>query len=423
MFKLTEDTPISISGKDQGNGKFNQSSTLDYIIVKKIDSFTVVGDFSGKNLDEDAKWAPANGYAMTQDAENPAIWKAVVTNYSISGSSTEDLTYYYKAMANENWIDYVLPAGDNQNFNFNYSEAGAGTYTLTFTVNTDANTVELAILKLDENTYTVAGSVIFGSEWEPTDTNNDMARNSDNSFTWTKKDVELAANTTIEYKVVKNHAYSNGEYPASNAKIEIKDAGTYDITITYKDNNVSHAIAVQKSISAAGYATFCSSYDLNFEGTGITAYIAKVNGNEVTFEEVTEAKAKTGLLLKAAEGAYSLPMEEASTSATSALVGVTEEKKVAAGAFVLLNGEQGVGFYKTTKEFTVGANTAYIPALTGGATRSFIGFNFEDNTTTAIEGVAAEKANDGTVYNLQGQRVEKAQKGLYIVNGKKVLVK
>ena len=49
----------------------------------------------------------------------------------------------------------------------------------------------------------------------------------------------------------------------------------------------------------------------------------------------------------------------------------------------------------------------------------------EDLTATlvdAINAVNAEAAN-GTIYNLQGQKVEKAQKGLYIINGKKVVMK
>lgn len=42
---------------------------------------------------------------------------------------------------------------------------------------------------------------------------------------------------------------------------------------------------------------------------------------------------------------------------------------------------------------------------------------------TGISGFTAEKQNNATIYNLNGQRVEKAQKGLYIINGKKVMVK
>ncbi|MCR4919128.1 MAG: hypothetical protein K5928_04845, partial [Prevotella sp.] len=91
-----------------------------------------------------------------------------------------------------------------------------------------------------------------------------------------------------------------------------------------------------------------------------------------------------------------------------------------AGIFVLMKGKKGVGFYKTTQEFTVGANTAYISAQAGGSSRMFIGF---DGEATAIDGLAGEKTVGGEIYNLQGQRVTKAQKGLYIIDGKKVMVK
>ena len=114
---------------------------------------------------------------------------------------------------------------------------------------------------------------------------------------------------------------------------------------------------------------------------------------------------------------------EGATDATgNALIGVNEQTVVdKKGIFVLLKGDKGVGFYKTTAEsFTVGANTAYIDAIAGDNARSFIAL---DGETTAIEGIATEKVMNGEVYNLQGQRVVKAQKGLYIINGKKVVIK
>ena len=46
-----------------------------------------------------------------------------------------------------------------------------------------------------------------------------------------------------------------------------------------------------------------------------------------------------------------------------------------------------------------------------------------DGEATAIEGIAAEKALKGDIYNLNGQRVKTAKKGVYIVNGKAVIVK
>ena len=85
-----------------------------------------------------------------------------------------------------------------------------------------------------------------------------------------------------------------------------------------------------------------------------------------------------------------------------------------------------VGFYKATAaKFKVGAHTAYLPASVAGA-RMFIGFDNEEEEVTGINASLNEKGemiNDKFIYNLNGQRVEKAKKGLYIKNGKKIFVK
>lgn len=188
---------------------------------------------------------------------------------------------------------------------------------------------------------------------------------------------------------------------------------------------VADADDVPVTISAAGYATYCSEKDLDFSGTGLTAYKAIATNSEVSFKEVKQVPAGQGVLLKGAQGEYSVPVAANAAALTgNKFVGVTEETTIdtdpSNGIYVLMNKEQGVGFYKTTGTFfTLGAHTAYIPPM-GSEARSFIGF---DNTTTAINGVAAESMANGEVYNLQGQRVTKAQKGLYIMNGKKVVMK
>ena len=46
-----------------------------------------------------------------------------------------------------------------------------------------------------------------------------------------------------------------------------------------------------------------------------------------------------------------------------------------------------------------------------------------DATATGINAVAAESTNNGAIYNMAGQRVMNAQRGLYIINGKKVVLK
>ena len=439
IFTLTEDTPISISGKDQGSGKFNQSSTLDYIILKKITSMSIVGDFSENG------WEPDQGIALTQDATNPAIWKTTVEDFVIT---SEKWKYEYKAVANGNWSDYVLgKANSDSNQDYDFESAGEGTYYLTFTVNTSNHTVELAIEQ--KHDYTVVGcfnndqtASFFGTTWDVSAADNLMERNDDGTYTKTFNNVELEAGT-IYYKVVRDHAWaSNGGaewgFNGNNADYGVNAAGTYNINFTFNPSatlsngyNLSCElipVSVTKSISDAGYATYCSPYALDFSESGLTAYIAGMSGTTVSFTEVTSVPANTGVLLKGAKGNYTINTVFSSETnvATNKLKGVLEDTQVAAGAFVLMSGSKGVGFYKTTKEFTVGANTAYIAALpeqSEGNARTFIGFDFDDNTTTAIEGIATVKTNSGEIYNLQGQRVSAAKKGLYIVNGKKVLVK
>jgi len=72
--------------------------------------------------------------------------------------------------------------------------------------------------------------------------------------------------------------------------------------------------------------------------------------------------------------------------------------------------------------FSIAANKAYM-AVPKPKTTARQGFAFADETTGIETTMAGSKKMNGEVYNLQGQRVVKAQKGLYIVNGKKVIMK
>ena len=109
-------------------------------------SMAIVGDFLG--LEGEAGWQPANGWAMTQDAENPAVW--TLTKDFVA----EAKTYEYKATANGKWGDYELPYVGNAEFDFDDPNLGAGEYSLTFTVDTRLHALNLDTKKLGINTYT-----------------------------------------------------------------------------------------------------------------------------------------------------------------------------------------------------------------------------------------------------------------------------
>ena len=76
-----------------------------------------------------------------------------------------------------------------------------------------------------------------------------------------------------------------------------------------------------------------------------------------------------------------------------------------------------MGFYKLGDGVVVPAGKAYLTAPAAG--RDFIGFGTE---TTGIKNVESVKG-EGEVYNLKGQRVAAPTKGLYVVDGKKVVLK
>ena len=97
------------------------------------------------------------------------------------------------------------------------------------------------------HTYTVAGSsdVAFGTAWAPTNTDNDMFLQEDNTYKWEKTDLTLPTGN-IEFKVCVDHSFDVA-YPNQNYVLEIKEAGIYTITIYYNpnDNNYVGAVATK----------------------------------------------------------------------------------------------------------------------------------------------------------------------------------
>ena len=182
----------------------------------------------------------------------------------------------------------------------------------------------------------------------------------------------------------------------------------------------------------ANYATFSSDKAVEFVDATVYA-VNVVNGvlqlNEVTSKQVP---AGTGVLLKSEkETAPYFYINEAATidnnllmPASLAMSGISGSYTFYKLAYDDYDAKTGLGFYWGEDNggvFNVKAGTAYLAVPAVPNTASVKGFLL-DGTPTAIEGVEAENKTD-VIYNLSGQRVQKAQRGLYIVNGKKLMVK
>ena len=189
-------------------------------------------------------------------------------------------------------------------------------------------------------------------------------------------------------------------------------------------------IAEYVTVTSAGYATYYTDCALDFTGTGITASTATCDdGRKLVFAPHDVVPANTGVLLhKDGGGSVAVPVAETADPITdNCFVGTLTDITTLATAdgnyknYILNNKDGNVGFYWANGQ-KVGAHRAYAHVLTpnSGSTQSFISIN--PGEESGIENVSNSAAEDN-VYDLQGRRVAQPQKGLYIVNGKKVIIK
>lgn len=188
-------------------------------------------------------------------------------------------------------------------------------------------------------------------------------------------------------------------------------------------------------IGAAGLATYTPDRVLNFsEATKIAAYKASVDGETVNLTQVNTVAKGEGVLIRSIDGGATSEditvIRSADAAADNAFIGTLEDIASLASVtgengeytnYILNNGAQGVGFYLANDK-KVATGKAYLQINTAsGAKPSFIGFG---DDTTGINGITTvEKTGDNVFYNVNGQRVANPGKGLYILNGKKVIIK
>lgn len=191
-------------------------------------------------------------------------------------------------------------------------------------------------------------------------------------------------------------------------------------------------------ITDAGMATMYFDQPLTIP-TGVEAWYCRSINDEscivLAYPIFNTIPANTGVFLTGDRGGYLF--ERAADEPAidkNILVGSMTDTEVEYKSVLTLGHDQEgkLGFWYFTGT-TIPAEKAYIPEdvvsrladAPRAAARSYtVVFNEEgENQTTGISNVAVEKRNDGKIYNLNGQQVKNPTKGLYIVNGKKVILK
>ena len=236
------------------------------------------------------------------------------------------------------------------------------------------------------------------------------------------------ANNIAQFKVYNGYGNNNNTYYAyatGDSHYTIPGKTCLQQVVNYKPTPIT------VSPSVTDYATFSSSYPLDFErATGVKAYYASASdGSTVTMTKVTGAvKAGTALLLQKTTGDISIPTAASGTdlSASNLLkpgTGAAVKTEGNTHRYVLAGEGASTSFYELAASddaVTIPEGKAYLEVVNAGAR---LNISFSDGETTGIANVEKTNAVAEGIYNLNGQRVAAPQKGLYIVNGKKVIKK
>lgn len=181
------------------------------------------------------------------------------------------------------------------------------------------------------------------------------------------------------------------------------------------------------SVSEAGYATYATNYNVEVpedENVKVMTVTVNKDNSTITLNEIPANNvipAGTGILVKAAQGNHDFVVtstEGTKLENNSLIAATTDETSDGATYFALTKIGEKVGFALVANGVVIPASKAYLK-VPAESTAKFFGL---DGEATGINSVKTAKA-DGAYYTLEGVKTTKPVKGLYIHNGKKIVVK
>ena len=399
-----------------GSTLASSNYTVDY--SNNTDAGTATVTVTGKNT-----------YTGTA-TKNFTIGKAALSNATVSLAG-----WTYGDAANTPVVRGNLGDGT-----VNYFYANAEAPSLEYTTDVPTNAGNYSVKAVIAETANYQGKEVTNTfTIDPKALTEDMMWQEGEEFVYTGEPQTLAdgmfgltdGEDELEYGVDFTIEYANNTN-VGTATATITGLGNYQGTLTTTFEIVREIILSFSEKNS--WATYCATEDL-IVPDGLSAYVVtSINGSTVQVEEIGFIPEGQGVLLNCEEPAYAsdgffaaayngahseLPNNylEGITTATSVKTLAAEGKSI----YVLYNDE----FVKTNSG-TIPANRSYLPVGMDVNANARLSISFaDDDEITAIERIANSqqlKAN-GQYYDLQGRKVAQPAKGLYIVNGRKVVVK
>lgn len=324
------------------------------------------------------------------------IWELTKTDCILEKNVKNEL----KVLKNHSWAE-SYPAA---NYVFTVKETGTYSVTIQFNANNfeiNVKTTKTGDAVIGEKTWTVAGfGTILGIEWDPKATENDMIKQDDNvTYILTKTDLTLAIGT-YKYKICANHGwaenYGDEKDSEGNASVFITKDGIYDLTFTF--NSKTHEV----------------SCDATRKADAIIEKIWSVAGSEGLFETAWDEQSTANEMTKQKNNIYVLVKKGISLNAQ------TYEYKVCANHdWTESYGENPID----NATLTIEEDGIYDLTFTFNSVTKEVSATAVRTDTDGISQIAGDVKAKSVVFNLQGQRVSTPKQGVYIINGKKVVVK
>lgn len=419
-------TSANVKLTGEGASAFEVSSSVltssgDVTITPKT---TSVGTYTAK-LEISADGAEPQSVDVSMTVRKPfdgSVWEITGEDLKIlNGAESSTYDKYRGDQSKLGFIfnvEYVLPETGNLQF-----RKGTG---VLYNKTSFSNIAKIEVVNAGENkTFTVYEGDVENPQEEINGTE------SDNVFTYefSKGNGYFAIKNTggkvVQISSIKVY-YSTSPSPSETTytantltfKASNKDGywATFsndDVTFFTEDVIVNTVVVENNSLVslALDYST------ANIEGKEVTGYYVPAKTGVLIY---SLGEAVTYYVVKNKEVA---PVPDGLNMLKPASEKMTEGFKFYKLAYDNYTEKTGLGFYWGAAEggaFTVKPGLAYLAVLQAQAA-NVKGFSF-DGTQTGINGVEATTAK-GAIYNLNGQRVEKAQRGIYIQNGKKFIVK
>ena len=364
-------------------------------------------------------------------------WKLVTSNAELVDGAE------YLIVSQNNGTYYALAKPKDNNFNFSVVEVS---------LNSNSITVDAATDKNDEGKPFAVTLKKSGSYWNFFEKLNSQYINGGAKYKDGKKDKNNNY-FKLDNEVVHTTGYKNYNgvwsisVSATDNFAEIKNQNGFIVSFNHGGSNRLIASYISRTLndsktyskvhlfkkvtfeslttSAGGYATYSADYAVNYSDLGLTAYTLTVDETNKT----VTAKAFTGvvptggavLVKGTANTTYTLTPATTEGDATSFVTALQTGATTADGTqygFTSKSGTPAFAQVKSGQE--IPAKKGYI--VLNGASAAKYSICFDDEAT-GIQTIEAASATNAAMYNLAGQRVDKAYKGIVIVNGKKYLNK